>query len=108
MNTPDWLNQVEPLPTNGDGVGAALAAVGQVLERELRAELPAGEVGGAAVQVPGSGTEYVVYVATGSQAVDIARIAESYGVTTDLVSLCSAAKMLEVQYQGVASCATQW
>lgn len=109
MTNPSWLDGVRRFDAAGDGVGSALSAIASAMDEEAVLELVAGAIVGAAVSgVSGSGTEYVVYVSSGVREQDLAQVAEVYGVPVEQVSLLPAAEMLHTQYQGIASCATQW
>lgn len=109
MNNPSWLDGVQRFDAAGDDVGSALSAIASAMDEEAVPELVVGAIGGAAVSgVSGSGTEYVVYVSSGVREQDLAQVAEAYGVPVEQVSLLPAAEMLQTQYRGIASCATQW
>lgn len=108
MTNPSWLDDVQRFDAAGDDVGSALSAIASAMGDEA-APLAAGAIGGAAVSgVSGSGTEYVVYVSSGVLERDLAQVAEAYGVPVESVALLPAAEMLQTQYRGIASCATQW
>lgn len=109
MSEPSWLKDVQRFDSAGQDVGSALSAIAEAMDGETGPELVAGAVGGAAVDgVNGTGTEYVVYVSTGVREADLQKVADTYGVPKEVVRLLAAAEMLDSQYQGVASCATQW
>jgi len=109
MSGQSWLDDVQRFDAAGDDVGSALSAIASAMAEEDAPMLAAGAIGGAAVSgVSGSGTEYVVYVSSGVRERDLAQVAEAYGVPVESVALLSAVEMLQTQYRGIASCATQW
>lgn len=105
--TPEWLSQVKQLSVEvADGqsdVGAALSALADEL-----VSVKAGDVIAAAIDRGDRGTEFAVLVSDGDVSADVARLAEKYEVHASAVVLMSAAEMIERQYDGVATCTTEF